>query len=59
MRTSEDMTAEVTRDVLGYLCDLCASLAGMEDSALDDQRPDLAKLFEAERRAVERLMGAL
>lgn len=59
MMTSEDMTAEVTRDVLGYLCDLCASLAGMEDAALDDQRPDLAKLFEAERHMVERLMDTL
>lgn len=59
MMTSEDMTAEVTRDVRGYLRNLCASLAGMADAALDDRRPDLAELFEAERRAVERLMGAL
>lgn len=59
MMTSEDMMAEATRDVLGYLCDLCASLAGMEDSALDDQRPDLATLLVAERRIVERLMDTL
>lgn len=50
---------EATRDVRGYLRNLCVSLAGMVDAALDDQRPDLAELLTAERYIVERLMDML
>lgn len=59
MMTSEDMMAEATRDVRGYLRNLCVSLVGTEDAALNDQRPDLATLLVAERRIVERLMDTL
>ncbi len=57
--TSEDMMTEAIRDVRGYLRNLCVSLAGMEDAALDDRRPDLVQLVEAERHIVERLLDTL
>ncbi len=59
MRTTEDVIAEAERDVARYLDELCTNLAGMEDTALDDRRPDLAALFSMERGMVEGFLRVL